>query len=431
MAAVLLLTPVASIAATSPPAFTGAGTEYYFYSDGDPQLLTLNTERIAVRFAKGVLGPQTVAAAYPDLMLVEESGVGEKFRLDVFELYDPSVTSVMARIAELNGRPDVEMACPIFDAGGREAILTDELWVHFQDYLSDEEVGQVFSELGAEVVKRSHRYPHWYVIKVTGSSPGDALSVSNVLAKDARVKNAHPDFVVSFQNTYTPNDTRYPAMWNLNHIGQRPGDVDADIDAPEGWDLSRGSSSVTVAVLDGHGVQIGHPDFSGKIDPGSYDYYSGDSDPSPPNGCEAHGTNCAGIAAAATHNSLGISAVGFNVRLMGARIGSDPDCDGSFSSTTTIIADAIEGCADNGAEVESNSWSQGGTSYAAIHNAIIYATTKPGHGGLLLEWQRRLYSCRLSLTVQRVYLGGCVQLVRRTEAAGQRYLQQQRVLVGK
>jgi len=383
-AAALATLLVAAAAFASPPAFKGASQTYYYYSGGRQQPLTLNTQRLVVRFAESTQGKaqvRAVASAYPDLELVEQTGIGEKFRLEVFQLYDPGAESVINKIEELNSRPDVEFAGPIFDSGGIETILTDEIWVQFRDDLTPEEVNGMMESLGVQVVEKKKWDRYSYIVRVTERSPGDALTVANSLWEDDRVLYSHPNFVLSLRNTHTPNDTRYPPAWNLNHIGQRPGNVDADIDAPEGWDLSKGSSSVVVAVLDGHGVQIGHPDFSGKIDAGSYDYYSGDSDPSPPNGCEAHGTNCAGIAAAVTNNSLGIAAVGYNVKLMGARIGSDPDCDGSFSSTANIIDDAIRGCADAGADVESNSWSVGSNDIDQIHNAIIYAKTN-GRGGL-------------------------------------------------
>lgn len=67
---------------------------------------------------------------------------------------------------------------------------------------------------------------------------------------------------------------------------------DADIDAPEAWDISTGSSSIIVAVIDQGGAA--HEDLpSSRIVPG-YDYFNIDNDPSP-GGNSAHGMACAGI----------------------------------------------------------------------------------------------------------------------------------------
>ena len=57
----------------------------------------------------------------------------------------------------------------------------------------------------------------------------------------------------------TPNDTHFGEQWGLHNIGQEWGMIDADIDAPEAWDVTMGSGDVVVAVLDS-GVDYTHPD---------------------------------------------------------------------------------------------------------------------------------------------------------------------------
>ncbi len=77
----------------------------------------------------------------------------------------------------------------------------------------------------------------------------------------------------------TPNDPLFPTQWSLNNRGLDVPDVgrgviDADIDAPQGWEHSTGSMSVIVAVIDS-GIDLGHPDLfgedangNGRLDPG-------------------------------------------------------------------------------------------------------------------------------------------------------------------
>lgn len=88
------------------------------------------------------------------------------------------------------------------------------------------------------------------------------------------------------------------------------------IDAPEAWDITQGSPSVKVGILDTD-FDVGHPDLATKITP-HFDPYSGD-----PYDCDVfhgHGTSVAGYVAGETAETgttpLGQSAaVGFNTMM--------------------------------------------------------------------------------------------------------------------
>jgi serine protease len=141
--------------------------------------------------------------------------------------------------------------------------------------------------------------------------------------------------------------------------------VVAAINAPAAWDITNGSSSVVVAVLD-TGVRKDHPDLAGKLLPG-YDFAGGlgtpdalalandgdgrDNDASDPGdwitaaetnavggpfeGCgnydangnatlkadsSWHGTQTAGLIGAATNNGVGMASVGRGVMLLPVRV---------------------------------------------------------------------------------------------------------------
>jgi subtilisin family serine protease len=114
----------------------------------------------------------------------------------------------------------------------------------------------------------------------------------------------------------------FPEQWGLNNTGQTlidpgtgvpslVGTADADIDAPEGWDISSGDVSVKIAILD-TGVDCAAVDLAGKcVEQLSFvsDYSSTLDD------VVAHGTHVAGIAAANTDNAKGTAGVGWETSI--------------------------------------------------------------------------------------------------------------------
>ena len=82
-----------------------------------------------------------------------------------------------------------------------------------------------------------------------------------------------------------PGDHHFTEQWALDNTGQGfycidwplggelcllQGTADADIDAPEAWSILRGSSAVTVAVID-TGIDYAHPDLAANY-AGGYDF---------------------------------------------------------------------------------------------------------------------------------------------------------------
>lgn len=140
------------------------------------------------------------------------------------------------------------------------------------------------------------------------------------------------------QSRATPNDPSYATQqWALNNTGQGGGTVDADIDAPEAWDITTGGvtaagDTIVVAVVDG-GFYLNHPDLlpnyfinrheipnNGIDDDGNgyVDDYRGwnayNNNATLPQ--DNHGTHVAGIIGAKGNNNLGVSGVNWNVKIM-------------------------------------------------------------------------------------------------------------------
>jgi thermitase len=111
--------------------------------------------------------------------------------------------------------------------------------------------------------------------------------------------------------------------------------VGADINAPEAWSISKGSSGVSIAVLDS-GVACDHLDLAGKC---LEQVNFVDEHGSTLEDLLAHGTHVAGIAAATTDNSIGIAGVGRD-----SSIGSLKTC---WEDTTFALFGIIIGQCDD------------------------------------------------------------------------------------
>jgi len=137
------------------------------------------------------------------------------------------------------------------------------------------------------------------------------------------------------QRELIPSDQYFDLQWNMHNTGQVGGVNDADIDGPEGWDL--GTSGVTatgdtiiVAVVD-DGFDIDHPDLKFWK---NYHDIPGDGIDNDTNGYiddyngwnawtnngeiieKDHGTHVTGIAAALGNNTIGVTGVNWNVKVM-------------------------------------------------------------------------------------------------------------------
>lgn len=178
------------------------------------------------------------------------------------------------------------------------------------------------------------------------------------------------------ENTKIPNDPLMRKQWYLfnsgsieynDYLGILP---NADIRAPEAWNINYSAHDVIVAVVD-EGVEISHPDLAGNIyinkgeipgnnrdddNNGFIDDVNGwnfgqaghiddTNDPSPSNPEVIHGTHVAGTIGAAGDNAIGISGVAWNVQILPVSV--EVPGKNYLGDTTS----GLKYAADNGADI--------------------------------------------------------------------------------
>ncbi len=199
---------------------------------------------------------------------------------------------------------------------------------------------------------------------VLKSATSTAAELIKQLRDDPLVEYAEPNFRQHLQTV--PNDTEFSKLWGMNNTGQTvngvAGTADADIDAPEAWNTSTGSTAVTVAVIDS-GVSSGHPDLAGNLVAG-YDFVDSDSTPEDFND---HGTHVAGAISAVGNNAAGVTGVNWNVKIMPLRVA---DATGSILNSNFILA--LNYAVAQGVKIVN--YSAGGSGYSqSAYDAIANA----------------------------------------------------------
>ena len=275
---------------------------------------------------------------------------------------------------------------PVTSVARPPLAAPDDLLVAFRDDVGDEERRARLAALGLQTLD---------IFELTGvfrvrARPGTAESALEALIASGSVRFVEWDAPLRVAQSpppaepITPDDPLYEDQaWFMQLM-----------EAPAGWAITLGDRSVIVAVLDG-AVDLDHPELIDSIwtNPGEvpdngidddgngyiddvhgYDFigdYAGpggrigeDSDPDAkvgdpavgdgidqdndgkPDGAVGHGTQVAGIIAAAGNNGVGIAGAAWQVTIMPVRV-TGPEGNGFFSS----FVRALEYAVANGADV--------------------------------------------------------------------------------
>jgi subtilisin family serine protease len=267
--------------------------------------------------------------------------------------------------------------------------VKDELLVRFAPNIPKATIDQINATIGAQVLQSFQIVSNLYLVKIPAH-----LSVPEAIARYkgyASVLYAEPNYIVRKAQhvQLTPNDPNFTQLWGLHNTGQTGGTPDADIDAPEAWDITTGSSSVVVFVID-TGVDYNHPDLNANLwrNPGEIpgngidddgngyvddvygiDTYYNDTDPFDGDG---HGTHVSGTIGAIGNNNVGVVGVNWSVKIGHCKFLSDSgfgSTAGAISCLQYILNLKQTGNPANDIIATNNSWGGGGFSQA-LHDAI-------------------------------------------------------------
>jgi subtilisin family serine protease/Ca2+-binding RTX toxin-like protein len=270
---------------------------------------------------------------------------------------------------------------PIAPSQQLAPYVANQLIVKFKEGVTAIQIEQIKNDLRVVSTK---------TISLTGAQVWkfSEISVESALAKystSSLFEYIEPDYIVTAgaltPKSTIPNDPSFTQLWGLNNTGQSGGTVDADIDAPEAWDIQTGNPNLVVGVID-TGVDYNHQDLVGNIwtNPGEiaadgidndgngyiddvrgWDFAYNDNNPMDVYG---HGTHVSGTIAGKGNNGIGVTGVAWNAQIMPLKFLDD---SGSGSTSNAILA--ISYATAKGVKITNNSWG-GGNFSQALYDAI-------------------------------------------------------------
>jgi thermitase len=237
-------------------------------------------------------------------------------------------------------------------AGAGLAFAPAEAVVHFSQSVGAAGRQALLRDEGATSIERLH-VPGFELVRLAAGM--SVASGVQSLRSDPGVVSAEPNHYL--HALALPNDARYGDLWAMPRIS-----------APAAWDITTGSSSVKVAVVD-TGLAWDHPDLAANTPTHGIDEVSHDGDARDFNG---HGTHVAGTIGAVGNNSIGVTGVNWHASLLPVRV-----LDGDGSGTDDTVANGFADACANGAKVVNASLGGAGDSaviLAAMSSAACQQT---------------------------------------------------------
>ena len=201
-------------------------------------------------------------------------------------------------------------------------------------------------------------YKQVLLLKLENHGKEEVIRAANLIMARQDVYYAGPDYAMDIMTT-TPDDT---------YFSSHQIEPSTLIGLQDAWDITTGSSTVRVGVID-TGIDSAHPDLADRIsDTLSRDFTTGSTiatpSPTDPNG---HGTHVAGIIGAHGDNDRGVCGVCWNVELVSLRVFDDSGQ--GYSSYALAAIDYAT--ANNIPILNLSGWSSSNPRYDVPLNSVI------------------------------------------------------------
>jgi len=388
----------------------GLFSMYTIYREG-----YISQIRFIVDYAEATVGPDTYAVDIPSGAQTGEKVIAADQTIQIIDGAQTSVTirldvehSVLQNAGQgYKLKPVIKAESGVTTALPIDEYVPNQVTALFSETATQAEIEGLVSQMSATVVSANPYFPFYVLQLPSSTSVEDAKAFLNA---SPLVRVSVPNYIMF--SAATPNDPSFSLLWGMNNTGQTGGNANADIDAPEAWNLTTGSSNIVVAVID-TGVDQTHPDLAQNLwtnqaeangisnvdDDGNgfvddihgWNFISNSNNTQDDHG---HGTHVAGTIGAVGNNGTGVAGVNWTVTIMPIKVLAS-NGRGTFAAYFNALAYA----AQNGAHVTSaslggivsDSISNYNSLYDAANTGSMLNIVAAGNEGLNIDKDSRLW----------------------------------------
>ncbi|MBM7650968.1 S8 family peptidase [Neobacillus cucumis] len=223
-------------------------------------------------------------------------------------------------VQRLNNSPSIKVIN--HNKKDKSHYYKNEIVVNFKTIPPQEKINQYLKDINGTLRERHETV---YNFKSKSQTTNE---LEKYFIQKQSVEYAEPHYIFLPNEV---NDTYYQSyQWNLPAIGTE-----------KGWNMTRGSKNVKIAVVD-TGVDLDHPDLAHRLIAG-YNAIDNNNNPDDDNG---HGSHVAGIIAADTNNGEGMAGITWYNPIIPVKVMDAEGTGGSF-----YVAKGIRWAVDHGADV--------------------------------------------------------------------------------
>ncbi|MEM1122247.1 MAG: S8 family serine peptidase [Bacteroidota bacterium] len=220
---------------------------------------------------------------------------------------------------------------------GEPVVYTENFFVKFHDGTGTEKCQAIIKALGLKIKDKLGFAKCAYFICGASGTGLKIFALAEQLLQNDLVEYCHPELVRQKKHR-----SIFPEQWHLQPLVRNGQSIEQHVNVLPAWEKTKGEG-ITIAVID-DGVDQFHEEFVGKI-VSPYDTVIDEQDANPKRQGEAHGTACAGVAAAAGRNkAVGVAPEALIMPIRSGGLGSLAEAKAFWWAT------------DNGADIISCSW---------------------------------------------------------------------------